>query len=53
MRWLENLEKEGALANPHDMKYARSTYSGLIGLLKWGTIGSLAIGLLVIILLAS
>jgi len=46
------MQTEEILATPHDLNKARSTYEGLIGLLKWGTVASVAIAALVIVLLA-
>jgi hypothetical protein len=35
-----------------DMRQAEGTYSGFIGLVKWGTIASALVGILVILLIA-
>lgn len=41
------------MANQGDMKAHSETYHGVMNLLKWGTVGSALVGLLVIILIAT
>lgn len=41
------------MAGKGDMKAHEDTYSGVMSLLKWGTIGSLLVGALVIVLISS
>jgi len=41
------------MADQHDMGAAESTYSGFLSLLKWGTIGSVAATVLVVLIIAS
>jgi hypothetical protein len=40
------------MASGNDMKSAESTYSGFLGLLKWGSIAAALITALVVILIA-
>lgn len=37
----------------NDMKAANETYSGFVGLMKWGTIASVAVAALVVLLIAT
>ena len=41
------------MAGKGDMKAHEETYAGVMGLLKWGTIGSFLVGALVIILIST
>ncbi|QUT04497.1 aa3-type cytochrome c oxidase subunit IV [Sphingobium phenoxybenzoativorans] len=36
-----------------DMKSANQTYEGFIGFMKWGTIASLVVGAIVVLLISS
>lgn len=40
------------MASGNDMKSAESTYSGFLGMLKWGTIVAVVVTALVIVLIA-
>lgn len=40
------------MASGNDMKMAEETYSGFIGLVKWGTILSAAVAALVILIIS-
>ncbi|HTH27423.1 MAG TPA: aa3-type cytochrome c oxidase subunit IV [Sphingobium sp.] len=40
------------MSSEHDIRPAQKTYHGFLGLLKWGTIASVAVALLVIVLIA-
>ncbi|MBB6124709.1 aa3-type cytochrome c oxidase subunit IV [Sphingobium subterraneum] len=40
------------MAGQNDIKAAEQTYNGFIGMMKWGTIASLLVGALVVILIA-
>lgn len=40
------------MASGNDMKSAQSTYSGFLGMLKWGTAVALLVTALVIVLIA-
>lgn len=40
------------MASGNDMKAAESTYSGFLGMLKWGTIAVVLIAALVVVLIA-
>ena len=40
------------MAGNQDMKSAEQTYSGFLGLMKWGTAASIAVTVLVVILIA-
>lgn len=40
------------MASDNDMKSAQSTYSGFLGMLKWGTAVALLVTALVIVLIA-
>ncbi|MFY9351543.1 MAG: aa3-type cytochrome c oxidase subunit IV [Sphingobium sp.] len=37
----------------NDMKAANETYAGFVGLMKWGTIASVAVAALVVLLIAT
>lgn len=41
------------MADGHDMKSANSTYTGFLGLLKWGTILSIIAAAFVVFLIAN
>jgi hypothetical protein len=41
------------MAGQNDIKAAEATYSGFLGLMKWGTILSLLTGAVVVLLIAS
>lgn len=41
------------LSSEHDIRPAEKTYHGFVGLLKWGTIASIAVAILVVVLIAS
>ena len=40
------------MAGNQDMKSAEQTYSGFLGLMKWGTVATLAVTVLVVVLIA-
>ncbi|MDQ4420449.1 aa3-type cytochrome c oxidase subunit IV [Sphingobium sp. DEHP117] len=40
------------MASGNDMKMAEETYSGFIGLIKWGTILSVIVAVIVVLLIA-
>lgn len=40
------------MAGNQDMKSAEQTYSGFLGLMKWGTVATIAIAALVVFLIA-
>jgi hypothetical protein len=40
------------MASGNDMKQAEGTYSGFIGLMKWGTIFSMIAGAIAVLLIA-
>ena len=40
------------MASGNDMKSAQATYSGFLGMLKWGTIAAVLVTALVIVLIA-
>lgn len=40
------------MASGNDMKMAEETYSGFIGLIKWGTILSAIVAVIVVLLIA-
>lgn len=41
------------MASDNDMKAHTGTYEGVMGLLKWGTIGTAIVAVIVVILIAS
>ncbi|MDR7153612.1 hypothetical protein J2W40_000409 [Sphingobium xenophagum] len=41
------------MTNDGNMKDATETYSGFVGLMKWGTIASVAIAAIVVLLISS
>lgn len=41
------------MADQHDMGEAEGTYAGFLSLLKWGTIISVAVTVLVVLIIAS
>jgi hypothetical protein len=40
------------VSSEHDIGPAQKTYSGFVGLFKWGTIASIAVAILVVLLIA-
>lgn len=40
------------MAGNQDMKSAEQTYSGFLGLMKWGTVATIAVTVLVVVLIA-
>jgi hypothetical protein len=40
------------VSTEHDIGPAQKTYSGFVGLFKWGTIASIAVAILVVLLIA-
>jgi hypothetical protein len=41
------------MASGNDMKAHEQTYDGVMGLLKWGTIGCFVLGMFVVFIIAS
>lgn len=41
------------MASDGNMKSATQTYAGFVGLMKWGTIASVAVAVLVVLLISS
>jgi hypothetical protein len=49
---LGQIAREAELAGNQDMRAASETYSGFLSLLKWGTIISVAVAALVVLIIA-
>jgi hypothetical protein len=46
-------EGNPTVSSEHDIGPAKATYHGFVGLLKWGTIASIVVAVIVILLIAS